>query len=58
MKSWIVYVTPDNKVDAVEYNKTGLQCDELTKELNVVIGDHLRFKYKVDAIDYAKQRWL
>jgi hypothetical protein len=54
MKQWIVYVTPDNKVEAVECNHSGLQEEELTREHNVIVGTPA-FKLKSDAIDYIKQ---
>ena len=57
MPQWIVYVTPDNKVEAVKDNHSGLQEAELTREHNVIVGTP-SFKLKSDAINYSKQRWL
>ena len=54
MKQWIVYLTPEDKVEAVECNHSGLQEDELTREHNVVLGTPA-FKLKTDAIEYIKQ---
>lgn len=51
MKSWIVYMTPDNKIDAVEDLHDGLQQAELTGELNIIMG-FPAFKLKRDAIDW------
>lgn len=57
MPQWIVYITPDNVVEAVEDNHSGLQEAELKAELNVIVGTP-SFKLKADAINYSKQRWL
>ena len=57
MKSWIVYLTPEDKVEAVEDNHSGLQEDELTREHNVIVGTPAA-KYMKDAIEYCKQVML
>lgn len=54
---WIVYLTPDDKVEAVQYEYGGDQLSELEFENNVIVGTPI-FKDKFDAINYAKQRWL
>lgn len=54
MKDWIVYQTPEDKIEAVEDNKTGLQSDELRSELNVIVG-YVAFNQMKDAIMYCKQ---
>jgi len=54
---WIIYITPEDKVEAVRYEIGGDQEAELTRENNVVVGTP-SFKDKFDAINYAKQRWL
>jgi len=53
MKSWIVYLTPDDKVEAVEDLHDGLQEKNLTEELNTILG-YPAFKYKRDAIDWVE----
>jgi hypothetical protein len=50
---WIVYLTPDNKVEAVEDNHSGLQVGELTREHNIVLGTPV-FKDKRDAISWIE----
>ena len=54
MKDWIVYQTPEDKIEAVEDNKTGLQSDELRSELNVIVG-YVAFTHMKDAVMYCKQ---
>ena len=55
--TWIVYITPDNKVEAVQYNYGVNHIAELEFDGNTVVGTPV-FKDKWDALNYAKQRWL
>jgi len=54
IKQWIVYITPNNKTQAIEDTHSGLQCDDLTAEHNVIVG-FVNFKNKQDAIAYGEQ---
>jgi len=54
MKQWVVYVTPENRVEAIEDDHKGTLEFELTSEHNTVVG-WISSKHKVDAIDYVKQ---
>ena len=53
MKSWIVYQTPEDKIEAVEDSHHDMG-HELRAEQNVVLA-FVSFKHKADAIDYVKQ---
>ena len=52
MKSWIVYVTDDGKVDAVEDDHEIAGLWVFNKGYTIV--GHPAFKRKQDAIDYIK----
>lgn len=53
MKHWIVYQTPDDKIEAVEDNHHDTGHD-LRSEHNVILA-FVSFKHKQEAIDYVKQ---
>ena len=55
--TWIVYLTPDDKVEAVQYDFTCDHIARLESEGCTPVGTPV-FKDKLDAINYAKQRWL
>lgn len=54
MKDWIVYVTPDNEVKAVESEYNEKQIDDLKGENNVIVGFPAA-KRMDDAINYITQ---
>ena len=58
IKNWIVYLTSDDKVRAVEMGASDLYCNEqvisLYSENNIVLGFPVALR-KADAIAYIEQ---
>jgi len=52
MKSWIVYLTEDGKVDAIEDDHETAALWVFNKRYTIV--GYPSFKYKRDAIDYIR----